>query len=159
MVISKIKKDYRIIIFFGIIFGFLFLFFTKIHPIIFFDTDDWLYIQHMRNAIPIWKDWNPTRILPETLLPLFSNIGIIIFMPLTNNVVLSLTLIHGLVVSILITIYTYCFFNLIRKKFELNDFVSICVTILFYTKIHFSSRKTVKKRFPCFFLLRRDSGG
>lgn len=54
----------------GAIFAFLFVFFARVHPLMLFDTDDWQYISYSRHAVPIWGDWNPTRVFPETVMPL-----------------------------------------------------------------------------------------
>ena len=65
--------------FMGAIFVFVLMFFTQIHPIIIFDTDDWCYAYIHRSALPLWKAWNPIRIFPEVFMPLVSMIGVYAF--------------------------------------------------------------------------------
>ena len=48
----------------------LFLFFDAAHPLALLDLDDWAYFSYARTAIPSPSFWNPSRILPELLMPL-----------------------------------------------------------------------------------------
>ncbi len=66
------------IFFFGI-FCFFVLFFTRVHPILISDTDDWYYVYLTRHAIPIPHSWNPARIFAETIMPLVSIVSCKIF--------------------------------------------------------------------------------
>lgn len=130
------KKNLQISIFLLIIFIFFFVFFYKIHPITIFDTDDWLYTYASRRAIPLINEWNPTRILPEILMPLVSSLSSMTLFPLVGNYVVSLTIMHSIVVSLCITAYTYCFIKLIEKIFKTNNYLSICISIIFLM-LHF----------------------
>lgn len=56
------------------IFAFFMYFFTIAHPVYPFDIDDWGNMISMRWAHPIPYDWNPTKVLPEMLLPLCTEI-------------------------------------------------------------------------------------
>lgn len=58
------------------IFAFFMYFFTIAHPVYPFDIDDWGNMISMRWAHPIPYDWNPTKVLPEMLLPLCTEIAI-----------------------------------------------------------------------------------
>lgn len=53
------------------VFGFLFVWFTQIHPLVVYDADDWTYLAYVRSATPIWGDWNPAKVFPETVMPFF----------------------------------------------------------------------------------------
>lgn len=125
------KRNLQILIFLLIVFIFFFVFFYKIHPITIFDTDDWLYTFASRRAIPLINEWNPTRILPEILMPFVSSISAAVIFPLTGDYIVSLTIIHSIVVSLSITIYTYCFIKLIKKIFKTDDYLSICISVIF----------------------------
>lgn len=46
-----------------VLFLLLVLFFTKITPLVVFDSDDWLYVSFTRMPVPIWGHWNPSRVL------------------------------------------------------------------------------------------------
>lgn len=75
MDLKKIKNTTLILSFYALIFIYFIIFFTKLHPITISDTDDWTYLFINRKAIPLWKNWNPIRILPEVLMPLISEIS------------------------------------------------------------------------------------
>ena len=133
---TKTKNNYKTIIYFIIIFLVLACFFIRNHPIVLFDTDDWLYTGITREAIPKAEEYNPSKLLPETIMPLVSSLGVNIFMPFTNDYISSLTIMNGLVVSIAITIYIYCFYKLIKKYFKFNDFTLFGISTLFLL-LHF----------------------
>jgi hypothetical protein len=117
---------------FGIgVFLFLTIFFVKIHPMIIFDTDDWLYIYYQRRALPLWGNWNPIKVFPETLMSLFSQIGAVLFYPRLGSYIDALTLIHGLVVSVFIFVYVLEFVLLIRDRFHAGIERSIVIGCLF----------------------------
>ena len=42
------------IIFYLVIIGGLFVFWTRVSPMMVADTDDWSYISYSRQAVPIW---------------------------------------------------------------------------------------------------------
>ena len=86
-------------------FIFLFVFFFKIHPLVFFDSDDWHYIAYNREALPVWKVLNPAKVLPETFMPLMSDIGAYFLYPFTHDYVNSITFMHAIVFSVAICIY------------------------------------------------------
>ena len=130
------KKNLQISIFLLIIFIFFFVFFYKIHPITIFDTDDWLYTFASRRAIPLINEWNPTRILPEILMPFVSSLSSVVIFPLTGDYIVALTIMHSIAVSLSITIYTYCFIELIKKIFKTDNYLSICISIIFLM-LHF----------------------
>jgi hypothetical protein len=117
---------------FGIgVFLFLAIFFVKLHPMVIFDTDDWLYIYANRRALPQWGNWNPTRIFPEVLMPFFSMVGASLFYPGVGSYIDALTLMHGLVVSIFILAYIVEFVLLIRERFHAGTERSIVIGCLF----------------------------
>ena len=64
------------------VFGFLLVWFTQIHPLVVYDADDWTYLAYVRSATPIWGDWNPAKVFPETVMPFFSTVAVYTLMPL-----------------------------------------------------------------------------
>ena len=106
---NKTNEKKIIFIFLTIISFITFIFFLRVHPIIVFDVDDWLYISDNRVAIPLWGSWNPTRVFPETLAPLISNIAVHLIYPLCNNYIKSLSIMNAIIVTMFITVYLYCF--------------------------------------------------
>lgn len=85
----------------------LVLFFTKITPLVVFDSDDWLYVSYRRMPVPIWGHWNPSRVLPELLMPFVSSLGALVLYPLTGDYMGALTLVFAVTVSLVIVVYIY----------------------------------------------------
>ena len=117
-------------------FGFLFIWFSRIHPLVAYDGDDWLYLSYARKAIPLWKDWNPSRVLPEVLMPLCGAVAAFVVTPLTGDYIRSVTLVSALVVSGSIVVYLRCFARLMERRFSLSGFSSILLSMLFLA-LHF----------------------
>ena len=88
-----------------IIFLALYIFFTQIHAMVLYDGDDWSYLSYSRYPWPLWKNWNPTRILPEVLMPIAGFISAYIVTPFTGDYVNSVTYTSAFLVSALITIF------------------------------------------------------
>lgn len=130
--------------FFLLIFGFLFLWFAKIHPLIPFDGDDWTYLAYVRVATPIWGEWNPSKVFPEVLYPLFSTFAAHALMPLTGDYITAQTLIHAFVVSAAITGYLWCFACLMRRLFSFSRTTTAVLTTLFFA-LHFLVFRTAEE--------------
>ena len=122
--------------FFLLIFGFLFLWFSQVHPLIPFDGDDWTYLSYVRMATPIWGDWNPAKVFPEVLYPFFSTIAAFALAPLTGDYIDAQTLMHAVVVSAAITGYLWCFAHLMRRVFSCSRVTAGVYTVLFLA-LHF----------------------
>lgn len=118
-------------VFLGIVFIYLVVFFTQIHPLIMFDADDWTYISIVRNAVPMKDGWNPTRILPETLMPVCGFIAAYVVTPLTGNYIFSVTAVCAVAVSIFIVLYLYFFMCAIKKVFALSEQQTFAIALLF----------------------------
>jgi hypothetical protein len=112
------------------------MFFIKIHPIIIFDTDDWYYSFANRGAYPISSAWNPTRVLPETIMPFVLLFGTNILSIFSDNYINNVIVINSIVVSSFILLYVYSFYNLLKEKFKLNILYNFSITILFIL-LHF----------------------
>ena len=113
------------------VFAFFYIWFSKIHPLIVYDGDDWTYIAYVRRATPIWGAWNPAKVFPEVLMPFFSNIILHTLVPLTGDYITGFTVGHALVVSGFITVYTWALVTLLRNRFSLSSFASILSGMLF----------------------------
>lgn len=130
--------------FFLLIFAFLFIWFSRIHPLIPFDCDDWTYLSYVRLATPIWGDWNPAKVLPEVMYPFFSNIAAFVLMPLMGDYIDAQTLMHALVVSAAITGYLWCFAHLMRRVFSCSRVTTCVLTTLFFA-LHFLVFRTAEE--------------
>ncbi|MBO4863481.1 MAG: hypothetical protein J5517_03900 [Eubacterium sp.] len=141
------EKKNRIILaaYFALVFLFMFIFYTRIHPLIIYDADDWKYICYTRKAYPIWKEWNPTRILPEVLMPLVAQIGSFVIYPINKDFISANMIMNALVVGIAIAVYSYFFYKLIEDKYGLSMAANLSVTtffLLFHFWIFRSHRKS-----------------
>lgn len=102
----KHKTGLRFFIFTMIIIGVsLLCFFIKIHPLYIYDTDDWTYISYSRPAWPTVKQWNPTKILPEILMPLSAELGVRFIYPFTGDYIGSMAVTFGIVLVVFIMGY------------------------------------------------------
>ncbi len=96
------------------------VFFTSVHPLLLFDSDDWLYVSNARSAYPLWGAWNPTRVLPENLMSVSSGLGVILLMPLTGDYFSAISLTAAFLVSLSIAIYVYMFYQLLRLRYGVD---------------------------------------
>lgn len=115
-----------------LIFLMLFIYFIKISPLIPYDRDDWCFIGTMRLPIPIWKAFNPSKVLPETLMPIGGYIGSYIIYPLTHDYIGSIAIAESLIISIVATIMFYYFFKFIKTRLKLSTIFSLLTEIFFF---------------------------
>lgn len=113
-----------------ILFVILYFFYTVVHPLYIYDTDDWAYISFSRHALPQITQWNPTKILPETLIPLTAEFGIRFIMPFTGDYIGSMGCAFALVISLAIVVYILCFGKLFGRFYGMNQKVSWLVMII-----------------------------
>lgn len=90
----------------GIFAGLLF-FFCRCCPLILYDADDWIYIAYKRIPLPIWGGWNPSRVFPETFMPLAGRISAKLVFPLIGDYVLAVMLVSAFMCALLITAMCY----------------------------------------------------
>lgn len=128
---NKLLKEILRSVPYIIIFAGIFIFFTQAHPLLVFDTDDWWYIYRHRHGIPLVGDWNPTKVLPETLMPIAAEIGIRIIMPFNGDYISSLSIIFALTLSLFIVVYFMSFGWFCKKKLTMNSALLSLVLILF----------------------------
>lgn len=110
----------------------MFIFFTRISPLVPFDADDWLFSGTMRGPYPLWGAFNPTRVLPEILDPLGGSIAAFCVYPFTKDYVGSITIVQSLITSIFVVAMFYGFFLLLVKKFKYSDNVAILSEAVFF---------------------------
>lgn len=118
---SSFRNLYIEILFFVITFICVFTFFSIAHPMFIYDTDDWTYISYSRQALPSVNQWNPTKILPETLMPLVSEIGVRFVYPITNDYIGSLALVFALTISLIIMFYIGLMLQVVKEKYGINS--------------------------------------
>ena len=130
------KKRIIEILFFIIIFLLFFVFFYKVHPITLLDTDDWHNAYFSRSAYPLIGGWNPTKIFPETIMPMCITAGVRFLSIFSNNYLNNIVIVNSFIVSIFITIYFYFFYKLVRDKYNNKLSENILITI-FFLLLHF----------------------
>lgn len=128
---SKTKNRIVYGIFLAAVIVYFLVFFTQIHPLIIFDGDDWTYISFPRNAVPMGSGWNPTRILPEILMPACGFIAAHIVAPITGNYIFSITIVCAAAVTLFIALYLHFFAYAIKRIFALSEGQVIAVAALF----------------------------
>lgn len=128
--IGKKQNKYELI-WYIIVFAFVFIWFTQIHPLVIFDADDWTYISNVRKATPIWGAWNPSKVFPEVIMPLCSRIAVYGLEPLIGDFLTALTVMNAIVTGIFITVYVWSFGNLLKRVFALSSGNTIFASALF----------------------------
>ncbi|MCC4422105.1 hypothetical protein LMB96_07125 [Limosilactobacillus reuteri] len=114
------------------IFIFIYVYLTQISPVVPFDGDDWRYIGAMRIPLPMWGVWNPTRVLPETLMSVGGYIAAFIVYPINKNYVNSLAITEAFIISLFIIIFLYSYYNLLTKRFHFSEKLSIASEVMFF---------------------------
>lgn len=126
------KKEKRNIIIINVIVSLmLLLFFTKCCPIVPYDADDWIHMGQIRIPLPIWKGWNPTKVLPEVAMSMCGYIGAYVIYPLIGDYILSVTITAALILTALIVVLCICFMWFIHKKFGFSINLSLLFEIFF----------------------------
>lgn len=132
------KRDLIIwIIFCCAVFAGVCIFLFKYHPVELFDTDDWTYLSFTRQSrlLPSKNEWNPTRILPENLMPLAGYLGRALFLR-TGGFYDAVVNGMNLVLAVFICAYVALCTRMIGKKYTVDP-VSSVVIGLFIAFVNF----------------------
>lgn len=125
------KEKYLEAIWYLAVFAFFYIWFSRVHPLIVYDADDWTYIAYVRKATPIWGEWNPAKVFPEVLMPFFSSMILHTITPLVGDYITGFTVGHALVVSGFITAYVWCLVRTVRRSFSLSRLTGVLTGTLF----------------------------
>lgn len=109
------------------IFAFILVFYIKFHPLYIFDTDDWTGIADTRVPLPNFNSFNPTRILPEVLMPLATSIGVWILMLFTHDYIGSMCIIFAFVMAVITSMYFLSIYVILKKAFKNKNTLAIMV--------------------------------
>lgn len=126
---GKFKENWEIVIVGIVAFITMFIFFKFSHPLYVYDTDDWTYIGYVRPIYPTINEWNPTKILPETLLPMVAKMGIIFIKPFVGDYFETLSIAFAICYSMIIAIYIV-FLSLLLKKMYMSKMTIIFMPFL-----------------------------
>lgn len=127
------RSGWPALLFAAAIFLATFVFFTRVCPLVPSDSDDWVLMAKVRSGLPEWGAFNPSKVLPETLLHLVNYVAAFLVMPFTGgDYVWSLVVAAALIVSAFVTGYLYLFHRLLCRKVGAGPSVALCVSTLFY---------------------------
>lgn len=115
-----------------LLFIFIYIYFTQVSPLFPFDGDDWRYIGGIRPPFPMWGVWNPTRVLPETLMGVGGYIAAFVFYPISHNYVNSLMYVEAFIFSVFIEAFLISYYKLLTKRFKISKSLSIISELLFF---------------------------
>ncbi len=135
----KDKTLNRLLFFIG--FLILVFYYGLIHPLVPFDTDDWINVTISRPLYPSLHCWNPTKVFPERLEPAAAAVAARFVAPIIGDYVNALILVNAIVISFFITLYLYLVQRLLTDRFHLSKPSSFCIVVL-YALLHFLILKT-----------------
>lgn len=135
----KDKTLNRILFFTG--FLILFFYYGLIHPLVPFDTDDWMNLTITRPFYPSLHCWNPTKVFPELLEPTVAKIAVRFITPVIGDYVNALIIANAIFISFFITVYLYLIQKLLTYRFKLSLICSFFVVVIF-ALLHFFVLKT-----------------
>lgn len=138
------NKKVLIIIVQIVIFILMICFFSVWCPLTLYDADDWKYISYSRIPLPMWKGWNPSRVLPETLMPLAGKISGKIASYFSLDFVYATTIVSSIICASTITLMCYLVFKCLCIRKNKDVYVSLIMEILFFI--------------GCFLIFRNRSG-
>jgi hypothetical protein len=147
---SQNRADKRIaVISQFVIFGLFLLFFLIINPIIPYDADDWTYLSRFRIPLPLISEWNPTKVLPETLMPFVGWSAGHIFYPILNDYVFSVTVAGGILLALFVSLFGLgaYIFSKVRLKFSAFHALYFEIVMLLFLFTIFRNRPSSNSLF------------
>lgn len=124
------------VVFYAIIFLVYIVFYGIIHPVVPFDSDDWLFISTTRHPYPSLELWNPTKLLPECLEPIIALAATYFLAPIFGDHLTAWIFANAATISAFITLYLYSAHKLIERKFHLSSLCNF-VILIFFILLHF----------------------
>lgn len=117
-----------------IIFGWIFIYYAVVNPVIPYHFDDWRYFGFFESdPIPRLGRWNITRILPEYLLPLTGCLTAFIIYPLVGDYLVSAGIALAILMALALTAFfiaAYRLFHVLCDNSALCTFVSSVMMLL-----------------------------
>ena len=121
----------------ALLFGGLLYFWTVAHPLYIYDTDDWTYITQTRMPFPSLKEWNPSKVLPETLMPMITRFGVWALSLSSLDLISTIAISHGFFLTTCVFIYLLLFTRRFCIKYKSSKYVFGWI-LLIITLAHFS---------------------
>lgn len=142
---SQQKMELKILtsnwFFYILLFLGFFTFYAQVHPIVPFDTDDWINMGIARPFYPSWSQWNPTKIFPECLESSVATTASYIATLFKGDYLTTLIHANSTVVSLFILLYLFSIQRLLESRYKISRIVCFCI-ILFYILLHFLILRT-----------------
>ena len=109
----------------------LLIFFIELCPLVIYNFDDWLYISQMRIPLPIWKGWNPTRVLPESFMPFCGWIAAHFIYPITGDYLKAITISCAIALCLFVVMLCICVKHFFTHRLGCSDKLALCYEVLF----------------------------
>lgn len=132
----EMKKNLVLVIYMVLLFGVSYIFYVKVEPIMICDADDWNYISSTRLAIPLWGNWNPSKVFPETLMGLCGFFAAYIIYPLSGDYIYSLTYVYAFVVSAFVVLYIIALLFFVKRILNMTMRGALVCSLMAYL-LHF----------------------
>ena len=114
------------------LFVFILIYFTQISPLVPFDGDDWRYIGGIRLPFPMWGVWNPTKVLPETLMAVGGYIAAFVILLFSGDYINSLVFTEATIFSLFIMAFLLTYYKLLTNRFRYGRNISLASELTFF---------------------------
>ena len=127
----KVKQFPSNWLFYIILYIFFVYFFSSVHPIVPFDSDDWLNSILERPSYPSLDYWNPTKVFPERFEPFVSTLAGYLIVPIVGDYISGLIFGNAIVVTLFILFYLFSVQKYIESRFYLSRLTTHTLIIIF----------------------------
>lgn len=103
-----------------VLFIIFFVYFTQVNPLVIYDGDDWVNIGTFRTPVPRMENYNPIKVLPETLFPIVGYLSVYFLKPFAGDYIQAVTVESALVLTVFIVCYGMLFGKVLRKYFDIS---------------------------------------
>lgn len=118
----------------GIIFFLLMIYYVFVNPVIPYDHDDWRYFGYFESdPIPRLGRWNITRILPEHLMPLSGFLTGFIIFPIVGDYLFSASIALAILIAVSLSglfVVSYRFFHTLCEDKNICTLISVMMMLL-----------------------------
>ncbi|MDO5444945.1 MAG: hypothetical protein Q4F31_04920 [Eubacteriales bacterium] len=135
------KRKLNEALFFVLVFLFMFVFFSVIHPVTLLDADDWTYISFSRAILPSTKFFNPARIFPEVFMSFCGSIAAFVITPVTGQYMKAVTAVMAAAYSLFIAAYALEMVLFLRSRFRIPAIAEYFLSLIFLV-FHFMFFRT-----------------
>lgn len=131
--LDKIKRNKSLAVIWVGVFIAMLIYYIAAHPLYIYDVDDWAYVNSVREALPSLQQWNPTKILPETMMPFISFLSAYIIYPVNCDYIEALSIGYAVFISIIISTYAGMVGVLLKKIYNISGWLLLAVLFFYHT--------------------------